>query len=207
MGCTSCLRSRNPEVVRSDLANYESGGCHSSGQNGQPVGHQSTTPRHARGRRKEMSGNKCRDDTVEKRLLRKTNKSPSCWIWTGGTFSDGYGNIGTSKGARRAHRVSYELYVGPIPDGMQVLHSCDTPRCINPAHLSLGTAADNMRDRDLKGRHVACFGERNGTSRLSDSCVRVIRSSPLTTSELAQIFDVCTHTIRRVIAGITWSHI
>jgi len=154
-----------------------------------------------------MSHNKCRDDTIEKRLLRHTLKTPSCWVWTGGKFTDGYGNIGTSKGARRAHRVSYELYVGPIPEGMQVLHSCDNPSCINPAHLSVGTCADNMRDRDTKGRHVPRPGVLNGAAKLNEADVRLIRISPLSTTELAGILEVCTHTIRRVRTNTSWSHV
>lgn len=154
-----------------------------------------------------MSFNRCRDDTIEKRLLKKVVKTDTCWLWTGGKFSDGYGNIGTSKGARRAHRVAYELYVGPIPEGLQVLHSCDNPACVNPAHLSVGTNADNMRDRDIKGRHVSCPGALNGASKLGESSIRIIRVSPLSTNQLAELFDVCTHTIRRVRAKTSWSHL
>ncbi len=154
-----------------------------------------------------MSGNRCRDDTVERRLLRKTNKTDSCWLWTGGCFSDGYGNIGTSQGARRAHRVSYELYVGTIPPGMRVMHSCDNPKCLNPSHLSLGTDADNMRDRDAKGRHVPCRGDKNGAAKLNEFAVRSIRSVALPTATLAEIYGVGPHTIRRIIARTSWSHI
>jgi hypothetical protein len=81
-----------------------------------------------------------------------------CWTWTGTTQPDGYGKISGDRGGRRAtmraHRVSWELHLGPIPRGVFVLHRCDTPRCVNPGHLFLGTAADNSRDMVAKGRSL-----------------------------------------------------
>jgi hypothetical protein len=79
-----------------------------------------------------------------------------CWIWTGGKFNHGYGAIGAgSKQSRQnllAHRVSYEHYKGPIPEGLDVCHTCDVKLCINPEHLFVGTAKDNVRDMYQKGR-------------------------------------------------------
>ena len=78
-----------------------------------------------------------------------------CWVWTRGRTAYGYGSIhgiGRNGGNGYAHRLSYETFVGPVPDGMCVLHRCDNPPCINPDHLWLGTRTDNMRDRDRKGR-------------------------------------------------------
>ena len=73
-------------------------------------------------------------------------------VWTGTRFASGYGRI-TQNGKRaRAHRVAFELFVGPIPSGMHVLHRCDNPPCVNPSHLFIGTHLDNMRDMEAKGR-------------------------------------------------------
>ena len=82
----------------------------------------------------------------------------SCWLWTGTTKPDGYGKISGDRRGRqrtlRAHRVSWELHRGPIPDDAYVLHRCDDPRCVNPAHLFLGSPADNARDMVAKGRSL-----------------------------------------------------
>jgi len=80
------------------------------------------------------------------------DKSGDCWKWTGPLSDGGYGKFSCGQVKRRAHRVAYEMYVGPIPDGMHVLHRCDNPPCVNPTHLFLGTHLDNMRDMEAKGR-------------------------------------------------------
>lgn len=81
----------------------------------------------------------------------------SCWEWTAGRFNHGYGVFCASskKRAALAHRVSYELCIGPIPEGLHVLHSCDNPPCVNPAHLSVGTNQDNCQDKVARGRSVS----------------------------------------------------
>lgn len=87
------------------------------------------------------------------RFLQHVSPEPNsgCHLWTAAVTGKGYGKI-TDKSADLAHRVAYILFVGPIPDGLCVLHKCDMPSCVNPDHLFLGTRADNLADMDRKGR-------------------------------------------------------
>jgi hypothetical protein len=83
-------------------------------------------------------------------------RESGCKEWTGGV-SEGYGTFSIERRTYRSHRVAYRYFVGPIPDGLMVLHKCDNPLCVNPAHLFAGTALDNVRDMIAKGRDS--FGE------------------------------------------------
>lgn len=104
-----------------------------------------------------------RPSTEEKFWSRVDKRGPDeCWPWTGGRNTDGYGKAPRATGSRpigrgytAAHRVSWAIHFGPVPDGLWVLHHCDNPPCVNPAHLWLGTNLDNIRDRDAKGRSAA----------------------------------------------------
>lgn len=90
---------------------------------------------------------------TEKRFWERVNKQPDgCWLWTGTTNLRGYGILARNNTMQLAHRFSYELHKGVIPDGMFVCHSCDNPPCVNPDHLWLGTNADNVSDMVAKGR-------------------------------------------------------
>lgn len=90
---------------------------------------------------------------IADRFLAKVRQGEKCWEWTGSTTPAGYGKILVSKSKLvGAHRVSYELFCGPIPFGMNVLHRCDAPGCVRPDHLFLGTFSDNSQDMAMKGR-------------------------------------------------------
>lgn len=89
------------------------------------------------------------------RFWRRVERVESgCWLWRGSLDGGGYGQISTAQGfaPAKAHRVSWEMRNGPIPDGMVVCHTCDTPACVNPDHLFIGTQQDNMRDCSRKNR-------------------------------------------------------
>jgi HNH endonuclease len=99
------------------------------------------------------------DDWYRSRLFSRVRKEAgSCLVYTGDIESGGYGRASYQGKRLRAHRLSYMLSVGPIPAGMVVCHSCDTPPCINPAHLFLGTQSDNMKDAAAKGRKKGVGG-------------------------------------------------
>ena len=96
-----------------------------------------------------------------------------CWLWTGSHNKTGYGYLHAYGGLVLAHRFSYMLHKGPIPDGLFVCHACDVRDCVNPDHLWLGTQTDNMHDASVKGRLPHGSGHRDG---MSDDQVALIRS-------------------------------
>lgn len=97
-----------------------------------------------------------------------------CWPWRAGRKSQGYGTLRWRGPVVSAHRIAWEIVNGPIPSGLLVLHSCDNPPCCNPAHLFLGTIADNNHDCQAKGRRPVMRGSTNGNARLTDVQVRAI---------------------------------
>jgi hypothetical protein len=91
---------------------------------------------------------------MHERFLAKTRRDlrTGCWLWTAAHDRDGYGSIYVDGKKEQAHRVAYALFVGPVPEGDWVLHRCDTPACVNPDHLYLGTNKQNVADRENRGR-------------------------------------------------------
>jgi len=133
-----------------------------------------------------------------------------CFLWTGTTTGGGYGRVRRGKRTHYAHRVAYELLVGPIPDGMHVLHHCDTPPCVNPEHLFLGTDADNIQDMDRKGRRVTRKGELHPRARLTEDDVRTIRARAAageTQRPLAREYGVDQATISNIVTRKSWKHV
>ena len=135
--------------------------------------------------------------TAEERFWRKVDKTGDCWLWMGSKAGDGYGYLRIARKHVYAHRYSYTLMHGSIPDGFYVCHHCDVKNCVNPEHLFLGTPADNMLDMMQKGR---C-----GTTKLSTEDVEYIKASDLSYTDLAARLGVTRVCINDVALGKTWS--
>lgn len=159
--------------------------------------------------------NAYRREHFAERFWRSVDTSGTCWLWTGTRSRNGYGTIqiGGNGGRRRlVHRVAWELCVGPIPDGSQVLHECDVRHCVNSAHLFLGSQADNLRDMAAKGRqHFQKHPEHTPTAKLTQDTVRAIRrryaAGGVLQKALAQEFGVDARSISAVVNRITWKHL
>ncbi len=142
----------------------------------------------------------------------KVEKGDGCWLWMASVMSNGYGAAWDGSKVKTAHRRSYELTKGEIPQGMHVLHTCDDRRCVNPDHLFLGTNLDNINDRVAKGRsnrRSRAVGEAHGMSKLTESQVIQIRELASTLSELevAAQFGVSRNTVNRIVLRRTWKHV
>ncbi len=140
-----------------------------------------------------------------------------CWLWTSHKNQKGYGRFRLHGSRFLAHRFSYELFVGPIEPGKQILHrrECGNPACVNPNHLYMGTNADNVRDRELwgkgRGKGSVKTGEANGRVILFESDVLAIRKihkdKRCGYEETAKSFDVASSTIGGIVRRHRWKHI
>lgn len=150
----------------------------------------------------------------EERFWRGVSRGSTteCWAYVRGPNRGRYGlfQVG-GKGSPHvgAHRYSFELHYGPVPVGLVVMHSCDNPRCVNPAHLSAGTPKQNTADMIAKGRRsaLAPVGERNGKSVITAEVARQIKASAKSNADLARHFGVSPNTVRGVRTGRTWAHV
>lgn len=134
----------------------------------------------------------------------------SDWQWTGSKDNKGYGRIRVDGKLDRAHRVSYKLFNGLIPDGLCVLHSCDDPGCVNPQHLHIGTHQDNSNECMERGRSYHGFGEINGRAKLSASNVIEIRkliSEGISRIKIAKLFGVTGGMIGHISHNRNWKHL
>lgn len=138
---------------------------------------------------------------------RSTKAANGCWYWLGYCQSSGYGQVYTEGKRTLAHRLSWMAHRGAIPVGLLVCHHCDTPACVNPDHLFLGTYRDNSNDCMAKGRMTFkkpdadfSFTRKKRVYKLTDSQVVYIRQSKERLKELARMFDVsitCISLVRR----------
>ena len=144
---------------------------------------------------------------IKDRFLSHVKKGKSCWLWTASQRS-GYGVFAVNHGNnKKAHRVSYLLFVGKIPAGKFVCHKCDNPLCVNPAHLWLGSHLENMRDMYSKKRNIPKKGEANGRSKLTERQVKMIRNSPERLLPLSRRFGVSMTVISQIKRKKLWPHV
>jgi len=139
---------------------------------------------------------------LSERFWEKVSKTDTCWLWTAGTTKSGYGSIRINGAAKRAHRVAYEMLVGPIPEGAVLLHSCDTPACVNPAHLSIGSQKENIHDAIEKGRH--CHGEKHWNYKISPQIIKDIQSAHVggaTGRAIAKHFAISESLVSKILSG------
>lgn len=146
---------------------------------------------------------------VSDRFWPHVEKSEGCWMWTASTWSFGHGRMSAGGGRDTgAHRVSWEIHYGPIPDGLQVLHRCDNPSCVRPDHLFLGTHTDNMHDMITKGRNM--HGDQHTKAKLTSADVTRIRllvRRGAVQRRVARLFDVSPSTICEVVSGKRWKSV
>lgn len=158
------------------------------------------------------------------RFWAKVEKTDGCWFWRGYRRPDGYGEIsdGTPRHRKlRTHRVAWELTNGPIPGGLEACHRCDTPACVRPDHLFLGTQADNIRDMWTKNRgtragrgrvgHPGIRGEANVHAKLTAADVAAIRrryaTGTVKQSTLAHEYGLTQSGISRIVLRKSWTDV
>lgn len=131
-----------------------------------------------------------------------------CWYWVGAMHKLGYGML-PALGEAKAHRVAYRVFKGDIPEGMHVLHACDTRCCVNPEHLRLGTHAENMAEMAAKGRAKAVRkpGESNPMAKLTTQIVAEMRAAKAAGEKqisIARRYGVAPMTVSRAVRGESW---
>jgi hypothetical protein len=132
-----------------------------------------------------------------------------CWPWTAARNRAGYGLVGVNRKSHLAHRIMYEVTHGQLLSGEAVCHSCDNPWCVNPAHLWLGSVADNNADRHRKGKSRGGVnkGTRNPMAKLTPTKVKRIVASTDTLETIAKHYGIKFQTVSDIKRGRIWSHV
>lgn len=128
-----------------------------------------------------------------------------CWIWVGGLTSEGYGQTWRRNGESYAHRLSYRIFIGPIPTGYFVCHTCDVKSCCNPSHMFLGTSDDNIADMLKKERNPK--GEKHGCAILTEKQILDIRKDCRNGEAIARSYGVSRTHVHRIKKKQVWKHI
>ncbi len=145
-------------------------------------------------------------ERIEQNVVRVPESG--CWIWDGAVSSSGYGKLRSKYTQHTAHKVSYEVFKGPIQPGKYVCHHCDVRACVNPEHLFLGSPKENQQDMAKKMRHA--YGDRNGNSKLSEDQAKSIlsmRNSGKTKTSVGDAFGVSRVAVAKIWSGALWSHL
>jgi hypothetical protein len=143
----------------------------------------------------------------------------ACWEWTGAKYPPpnayGFMSAGVFYGAKKfvkAHRVSWEIANGPVPDGLNILHKCDNQGCVNPAHLYAGTQQQNVRDRAVRrrGKEHRQNGSANDNAKLTDAqivAVRELRKAGQSQMDISRMFGMSQSQISKILNGKAWAHL
>lgn len=155
---------------------------------------------------------------VELRFWSKVLVGDGCWLWTASRLGGPYGGFWKEGRMHAAQRIAWELEHGEVPDGLSVLHRCDTPACVRPSHLFLGTQMVNMQDKLAKGRHRFVLaapelqqrGERQWKSKLTAATVRELRARAAAGerhADIAAALGVRRSTVSKVVKRVAWAHV
>ncbi len=146
------------------------------------------------------------NDSIYDCFFNRVDKSGDCWIWLGNIDLEGYGRVQFNLKTVKAHRFSYEMFVGRIPDGLLVCHHCDNPSCVRPEHLFVGTQKDNHRDCEIKGRHAK--GEKNGRAKITKVEAGEIRelykTGKYTQQKLGFDFGISQGVVSKILLNELW---
>ena len=148
------------------------------------------------------------EDYILDRVLPEPNSG--CWIWSQSLTPTGYGQGTLNSFYYKGHRLSYQIFKGPIEKDLHVLHKCDTPSCVNPDHLWLGTHKENMQDMFSKKRRKAVVGESHGISKLTADEVYMIRflhGYGISMRKIGRFYKVSHKTISSIVHRKTWRHV